>query len=58
MFVAATEGYPNPLDRSTYSEEFTDFVCQCLKKEPSERQTVEELREVSNINVSFISNPN
>jgi serine/threonine protein kinase len=44
MFVAGTEGYPQPFrNPNAWSEDFKDFISRCLEIEPSRRATADEL---------------
>ena len=44
MFVAATQGYPQPLTTpETWSSTFQDFVRLCLQPKPGDRPTAEQL---------------
>ncbi len=47
MFVAATEGYPQPFKNpSKWSQDFKHFLGRCLELEPSCRATADELLKV------------
>jgi len=44
MFVAATEGYPDPVeDKSLWSDSVRDFVGRSVIKDPKQRWTVDQL---------------
>jgi len=45
MFIAATEGYPNPVeDKTAWSEMLVDFISHCVIKNPRDRWTVAQLQ--------------
>jgi serine/threonine protein kinase len=43
MFVAATTGYPEPLEGNHWSADFNDFVVKCVQVVPSARSDVPSL---------------
>jgi len=44
MFVAATEGYPDPFEKpKLWSKDFKDFLSLCLQMEPENRPTASQL---------------
>lgn len=45
MFVAATEGYPEPVeDKGYWSVLLQDFIKHCVVKDPKARWTVDQLK--------------
>jgi len=44
MFVAATVGYPEPLENSGWSPEFNDFLTKCVQVSPEARSDVATLQ--------------
>jgi serine/threonine protein kinase len=47
MFTAGTVGYPDPLEKpKTWSDNFREFLSQCVQQDPEKRPTAEELLKV------------
>jgi serine/threonine protein kinase len=54
MFVAGTEGYPNPIEKTrTFSPTFFSFISLCLEREPNKRPMATEL-----LRHEFVANSN
>lgn len=56
MFVAATSGYPEPLEEGHWSGEFKDFLVRCVQLNPSNRSDVPTLQKHPFLRKAFTRN--